>query len=848
MADERYVIEFDATGIPVITKNLRLMNGQATRSIMTVKRLKKHLLELAAIKMPTIQNIVPPRPINPNSFPKEIQPRMDSAAASTKKLTLAMGHLGGQVRALAGPLATISQQTQVNAASMARLTAKANKNADAIARLKAAGQTAIPVFSRLGGLIGTFGALMATRKVIEYGDAWANLTNKLRIVSDSEADLIAKRKALIAVSNQTRSSLEGNITLFQRLSMANRSLGKSDKELIRFTDAISKSLAISGATAQETRSVLIQLAQGLGSDAVRGEEFRAVMESGSRVMQALADSTGKTVGQLKELTAQGKFLSVDFFDAVMKQAPAITSDFEKIAVTVGTATNVFRNNMVIWIGRMNEATGAGNKLGSAIIGLSENLTALATGIALVGVAALIPKLATIQLTLVAMTKTTGILALNMAKVAFFAVAMGAWASALNTIFAETAAGGNVLVTFGFLIEATGKQIKTLFEFLPAIAKEGFAKLKFFAQTTLNHIKNEFAVLAQEIEKGFKLDWKSMLSPDEINAQIAQMDAAFREGLIEPTGSAFTDMAKKMETDTKNIATAYATLIDENNANTDRTKTLGEKLLGGLQEDWAKVTALFQDAPEVENPLAKLGEDNLGGGGGEGFLEFLTQIREVGTEAAEVIGRITDPEAWGALGDTLENSMSTKSFFGGIKEGFEEASMSAADFKKGMIDLTVQGIKGFSDQMTLALTKGDADFKSFALSIIRQLISMMIQAMVTATIMAALGMGGGVGATSGSSGGGGGSSVAGVMGQLATRQFGGPVQAGQPTLVGERRPEIFVPQTAGRIEARADGSGQQQTAPSIVNVVDEQMFHDAMAGTEGERIIMNVISRNQNSRG
>ncbi len=46
---------------------------------------------------------------------------------------------------------------------------------------------------------------------------------------------------------------------------------------------------------------------------------------------------------------------------------------------------------------------------------------------------------------------------------------------------------------------------------------------------------------------------------------------------------------------------------------------------------------------------------------------------------------------------------------------------------------------------------------------------------------------------------------GIADLFGARAFGGPVGAGQPYLVGERGPELFVPQTAGRINPDIGGT-------------------------------------------
>ena len=46
----------------------------------------------------------------------------------------------------------------------------------------------------------------------------------------------------------------------------------------------------------------------------------------------------------------------------------------------------------------------------------------------------------------------------------------------------------------------------------------------------------------------------------------------------------------------------------------------------------------------------------------------------------------------------------------------------------------------------------------------------------------------------------------TLGGLTGREHGGPVAAGQPVIVGERRPELFIPNTSGTILPRITGAG------------------------------------------
>jgi hypothetical protein len=65
-------------------------------------------------------------------------------------------------------------------------------------------------------------------------------------------------------------------------------------------------------------------------------------------------------------------------------------------------------------------------------------------------------------------------------------------------------------------------------------------------------------------------------------------------------------------------------------------------------------------------------------------------------------------------------------------------------------------------------------------------------------------------------GGGGFNLAGLFGGTSTRAMGGSVYAGNPTLVGERGPEVFIPSTPGKIvpNSQVGGGGSVVFAPNI----------------------------------
>lgn len=82
--------------------------------------------------------------------------------------------------------------------------------------------------------------------------------------------------------------------------------GTSADDLAKLTTIINQGFVVSGATAQEAENAIIQLSQGLASELLRGEEFNSVNEQGNRLIVALADSMGVSIGENAEHGCAGQ--------------------------------------------------------------------------------------------------------------------------------------------------------------------------------------------------------------------------------------------------------------------------------------------------------------------------------------------------------------------------------------------------------------------------------------------------------------------------------------------------------------------------------------------------------------
>ena len=257
------------------------------------------------------------------------------------------------------------------------------RNIEGIGR--AADRTVSPL-SGLKSLLAGLVSAAAVAQVARYADEYTNLQNRLRLVTTGTANLKKVTSELLSIANQTRSDFTSTGELYARLASSTKELGLSQRQLLNFTKQVNQAIVLSGASAQEAAGGLRQLAQGLASGVLRGDELNSVMENFPKVAQIIAEGMGKSVGEIRKLGAEGKITADIIIDAFDKASASLDADFGTTVPTLSQAFTVLKNNFISFIGKMNEATGITATISGLLLGLANNLDVILPILTAVGVA------------------------------------------------------------------------------------------------------------------------------------------------------------------------------------------------------------------------------------------------------------------------------------------------------------------------------------------------------------------------------------------------------------------------------------------------------------------------------
>ncbi|EPV1493083.1 tape measure protein [Klebsiella pneumoniae] len=255
--------------------------------------------------------------------------------------------------------------------SMGRLEASVNRTERSIGSMER-------TMSSLSGVAKGLLAALSVQQVASYADAWTELNNKVANsvrTGETQAEVMQR---IFDVSQATQSSLNGTATLYARLERGTRTYNTSAEDLTRLTTIINQGFAVSGATAQEAENAIIQLSQGIASGVLRGEEFNSVSEQGSRLMVALADSMGVSIGQLRAMAAQGQLTTDVVVKGLLSQGDAIGKEFANTTVSIAKGLQVAGNNVTRFFGENSTVKSFAAGFRDSVITISENLETLSS--------------------------------------------------------------------------------------------------------------------------------------------------------------------------------------------------------------------------------------------------------------------------------------------------------------------------------------------------------------------------------------------------------------------------------------------------------------------------------------
>lgn len=239
-------------------------------------------------------------------------------------------------------------------------------------------------------LAGYMAGVVTVGAAISKMDAYTGLQNRLKLVTESQAELNTAMNDTFAIAQKTASSWDSTAMVYQRFADNADRLGISMKQTAALTETVSKAISVSGGSAASAEAALMQFGQALASGVLRGEEFNSIAEQAPGLLKAIAMGMDTNIGSLRAMAAEGKITGDELVKALSKAKPYIDDLFNKTDFTIAQSFTQLSNEVTKFVGAAGAGSGAAAGLSAAISGLANNLSTIAN-IAVIGGVALLTK-------------------------------------------------------------------------------------------------------------------------------------------------------------------------------------------------------------------------------------------------------------------------------------------------------------------------------------------------------------------------------------------------------------------------------------------------------------------------
>lgn len=223
----------------------------------------------------------------------------------------------------------------------------------------------------LRNLVAGYFAMVTAGSTIKIADEWAEVDSRVKLATKSVEEHKYALSQIFDLSQRSGQDYLASADLFSKVNRSAGDLGLSLDDTLNLTEIIGQTMTIGGGDQGAQQAALMQLGQALGSGALRGDELNSIIEQAPRLANAIADSFGVPIGQLKDLGKEGKLTSKELAQGLLKQADKIQKEFDQMPKTFGRGMTILKNKAGQLI---DVAVNKVSKLGAAFYNAAEWVT------------------------------------------------------------------------------------------------------------------------------------------------------------------------------------------------------------------------------------------------------------------------------------------------------------------------------------------------------------------------------------------------------------------------------------------------------------------------------------------
>ena len=261
---------------------------------------------------------------------KSMQSTLDVMAGVDKVSNSAFRKMQKDVRAASDALDNFNRDVD-------EIPPAANQVANSFSRWKN------PLVTAASAIYTIKAALQGVSQVTGIADTLTLTTARLDLMNDGLQTTGELQNMILASAQRSRAEYGATAAAVSKLGILASEAFSGTEEIVAFSELMNKSFKVGGASIQEQTSAMYQLTQAMAAGKLQGDEFRSIMENAPMLAEAIATYTGKSKGELKEMSSEGLITADIIKGAMFAAADDINSKFETMPKTFGDTWTAVKN-------------------------------------------------------------------------------------------------------------------------------------------------------------------------------------------------------------------------------------------------------------------------------------------------------------------------------------------------------------------------------------------------------------------------------------------------------------------------------------------------------------------------
>ena len=202
------------------------------------------------------------------------------------------------------------------------------------------------LYGKIKNFIGLYAGIQTLKVGLDTSDNLSQTMARLDLMNDGKQTTEQLQQAIFQSAKNSRAGFLDTASVVSKLGLLAPQAFNSNMETVKFSELMAKSFKVGGASTQEQTSGMYQLTQAMASGKLQGDEFRSIMENAPLLAQAISKYTGKSMGDLKDMSKEGLITSDVIKNAVFAMSDEINTKFDSIPMTFGDVVNQIKSNTV----------------------------------------------------------------------------------------------------------------------------------------------------------------------------------------------------------------------------------------------------------------------------------------------------------------------------------------------------------------------------------------------------------------------------------------------------------------------------------------------------------------------